>query len=336
MTKKKFSIDKDSLYQKIMPTNTAADTSAAVLEKVVPETSAAEAQTAASAAKTADSETLPFVGWQPASTAEEGPTAFPAEPAKGAQPEKYSHSEAPADEAALPADAPLTTKPLSPVNEPLTVQLEEPPVETPAADSCAAEADFILDEQLRKPSVLRQPVFAMPINLVEKATISRIKDVLAANDACTCLRCQLDTAAIALNRLPPKYVSPYSAMAAMSDFYYNTHFAEIVSVTLLACQIIKNNPRHDSSSSQLRFFNMIELLVYDKIVSMIPQSSGCQCPYCLSDMAACMLNALEPRYVATEEGILYGKLTYIKNQYAIDLTTQYMKASILVHQHPRH
>lgn len=83
---------------------------------------------------------------------------------------------------------------------------------------------------------------------VVKASLAEIlqqKEAYGVGDICTCERCQLDTMALALNKLPPRYVvcdkgEAYARASALDQqFKVDTLFA-----VLNALQIVQSNPRH--------------------------------------------------------------------------------------------
>lgn len=187
---------------------------------------------------------------------------------------------------------------------------------------------------------LKQFSLLMPVNLTEKIVRSHISMILRDHGICTCSRCQMDATSIALNKITTKYISWFSSDQALSDFYYKTHFAEIMSAMLLACSIVKNAPRHEEQyqvpEKNLRVHNMIEDLVAAQIKKMLPSYDGCCCDHCLSDIAALMLNHIPAKYTITTEGKLFAKLVLMEQQYHVDMTTQFIKASHIVQTAPNH
>ncbi len=194
----------------------------------------------------------------------------------------------------------------------------------------------VASEKISQPKA-----FPRPINLAEKIILARVREALEADGICTCQQCQLDTAALALNHLPTKYVSSFSSSVALGDIYYHQHFAQILRAMMLATEKVKETPRHNNYlSGEPILVNVMECLVEEWILKMVEEegndSGFCHCDNCLSDIAACMLNGLLPRYLTTTKGLLASHLIFMRHQYAIDLTTQYLKASELVRENPRH
>ena len=82
--------------------------------------------------------------------------------------------------------------------------------------------------------------------------------------------------------------------------------------------------------------NYMEDCVQTVINQLLPSLKICLCEKCRCDIAALALNALPPKYVATHKGQLYTKLDVFEQQFAIDITTEVVKAAKVVAQNPRH
>ena len=82
-------------------------------------------------------------------------------------------------------------------------------------------------------------------NYMEEIVFEQMKDVLADINMCTCEKCLLDIAAIALNDLPPKYVVTkkgelYSKINALEQQFE----VDVIAAITKAAVIVKRNPRH--------------------------------------------------------------------------------------------
>lgn len=86
------------------------------------------------------------------------------------------------------------------------------------------------------------------MEIVVKTSLAEIlqqQEKYGVEDVCTCERCQLDIMAIALNKLPPRYVvcdqgEAYVRTAALDQqFKVDTLFA-----VLNALRLVQTNPRH--------------------------------------------------------------------------------------------
>lgn len=83
-------------------------------------------------------------------------------------------------------------------------------------------------------------------NYMEEVVLRKLDDVLAKYpDACKCDQCKLDIAILALNHLPPKYISSekgsiYAKLEGMSLSYE----IEVIEQIAKAVEIVSKNPRH--------------------------------------------------------------------------------------------
>lgn len=88
----------------------------------------------------------------------------------------------------------------------------------------------------------------MPIlqNLMEEAVKHAIDDYISEhNDICSCEQCRLDAAALALNKLPPRYVvTNKGASYGRADFLELQKYIDILGATAQAIKLVKEHPRH--------------------------------------------------------------------------------------------
>lgn len=83
-------------------------------------------------------------------------------------------------------------------------------------------------------------------NYMEEIVFGQMKEVLLDINVCTCDKCMLDIAAIALNDLPPKYIVTekgelYSKINSLSQQFE----VDIVSAITKAAVLVKRKPRHN-------------------------------------------------------------------------------------------
>lgn len=83
-------------------------------------------------------------------------------------------------------------------------------------------------------------------NYMEEIVFNQIKEVLDDINACSCDKCMLDIAAIALNDLPPKYIVTekgelYSKINALKQQFE----VDVVAAITKAAVLVKRRPRHD-------------------------------------------------------------------------------------------
>jgi len=82
--------------------------------------------------------------------------------------------------------------------------------------------------------------------------------------------------------------------------------------------------------------NYMEEVVFNYIDLLIKDSPYCTCPLCRVDIAAYALNRLPPKYVATEKGQVYSKLSQLQQQFEVDVTVAIMKAIEIIGKNPKH
>ncbi len=83
-------------------------------------------------------------------------------------------------------------------------------------------------------------------NYMEEIVFNLMKDVLEDINMCTCEKCILDIAAIALNDLPPKYIVTekgelYSKINALKQQFE----VDVIAAITKAAVLVKRKPRHE-------------------------------------------------------------------------------------------
>ncbi len=81
---------------------------------------------------------------------------------------------------------------------------------------------------------------------MEEIVFNQMKEVLTDINVCTCEKCLLDIAAIALNILPPKYVVTekgelYTKVVSLGQQFE----VDVIGAITKAAVIVKRSPRHD-------------------------------------------------------------------------------------------
>lgn len=86
----------------------------------------------------------------------------------------------------------------------------------------------------------------MLVNLMVEAVNENIDSVLGAYECCKCDKCRTDITALALNKLPPRYVVRTSG-AALTRFTLGREQerAEVITAIVKAVDVISKNPRHE-------------------------------------------------------------------------------------------
>lgn len=80
------------------------------------------------------------------------------------------------------------------------------------------------------------------VNIMEKLVVEKLDAAFEKFNCCKCDRCKQDVAAIALNRLPPKYV--VADQGALIDFVAKQTSAAVTTAIIQAILIVRANPRH--------------------------------------------------------------------------------------------
>jgi len=83
-------------------------------------------------------------------------------------------------------------------------------------------------------------------NYMEEIVFNQMKDILNDINMCTCDKCLLDIAAIALNDLPPKYIVTekgelYSKINTLGQQFE----VDVVAAITKAAVLVKRKPRHN-------------------------------------------------------------------------------------------
>jgi competence protein ComFB len=82
--------------------------------------------------------------------------------------------------------------------------------------------------------------------------------------------------------------------------------------------------------------NLTEDMVIQKLDEMLDSLDCCKCDNCRLDIASYALNRLPAKYVATTQGELISKLSYIDNDFAMRIITEITRGSEKVKKQPRH
>jgi competence protein ComFB len=82
--------------------------------------------------------------------------------------------------------------------------------------------------------------------------------------------------------------------------------------------------------------NYMEDVVKQLIDEIMKDLNFCSCDKCRLDILAIALNDLPPKYIVTEKGELYTKISALRQQFEVDVISALTKAAILVKRNPRH
>lgn len=181
-------------------------------------------------------------------TAAQAPTAPAEEPEAAPIPEPVPQEAAPDPTPEPPPQEPVPT----PAPEPV---LQEPEPEAPPAPPAEPEgssAPKVSNSVEPKPAPaadqedsLILPGNALYLNVLELLVDEAMERYGKATGLCPCARCRADAKALALSRLPAKYVVlPAPAMPPMISLYREEFSSDVLAQVLFACSTVKEHPRH--------------------------------------------------------------------------------------------
>lgn len=77
-------------------------------------------------------------------------------------------------------------------------------------------------------------------------------------------------------------------------------------------------------------------MVWDNVDSVLAHKQGvCTCAKCRTDIVACALNKLKPRYVSTDKGQVLAKAEYLGDDY-MNVLVALIEAIEIVAANPHH
>lgn len=145
----------------------------------------------------------------------------PVPPAKG---------EGAAEEHSLPEEEPVMQQPLTSEEAPAE-EKDAPPEKVPAPE--APGPGKVL------------PDGSVFLNVMEYLVEERLEKYVKLFGLCRCQRCLADVRALALSRLPAKYVVlPSSSVTPMLSLYQAKFDSMVIAEVIQACKSVMENPRH--------------------------------------------------------------------------------------------
>lgn len=82
-------------------------------------------------------------------------------------------------------------------------------------------------------------------NLIEDVVSHTMDDIKKYHDFCSCPQCQLDISAIALNKIPPRYVvSSKGASYGRAEMLAMQKDLDVLAIVLAAIKQVQKTPRH--------------------------------------------------------------------------------------------
>lgn len=84
------------------------------------------------------------------------------------------------------------------------------------------------------------------INTMEEIVDLKIAELMAESDCCKCDHCREDIKCLALNALPPKYVSTMKGelFSKLSNAMIKQHSIDVNIACLNAIEFVKTHPKH--------------------------------------------------------------------------------------------
>ncbi|MFV0496583.1 MAG: late competence development ComFB family protein [Candidatus Fimivivens sp.] len=82
--------------------------------------------------------------------------------------------------------------------------------------------------------------------------------------------------------------------------------------------------------------NVMENYVEEKVDRLLKNHAGCSCARCREDVIALALNNLPPKYVVSDTGALFVKVTQVDNISEVEITKQVAAAMKVVDESPHH
>ena len=85
------------------------------------------------------------------------------------------------------------------------------------------------------------------INVMEQLVSMKIQEMLPGYNCCTCDECVDDIKALALNKLPPKYVNSNKGelFSRLDSIMIKQHNVDLNVAVIAAIEFVCNHPRHE-------------------------------------------------------------------------------------------
>lgn len=112
----------------------------------------------------------------------------------------------------------------------------------PPLPAAASMAKAILRPTVTMP--VRQEQEVILVNLMEELVLARLDATVDRFNCCKCDKCKKDIAALALNRLPPRYVVMKEQDEERRRQNEVIHASEVTGALVQAILVVKKQPRH--------------------------------------------------------------------------------------------
>ncbi len=125
-----------------------------------------------------------------------------------------------------------------------TEEMGEQPAFTgvPSLPNAASMAKAILRPTVTMP--IRQEQELVLVNLMEELVLAKLDSTVDRFNCCKCDKCKKDIAALALNRLPPRYLVMKEKDEERRRQNEEAHASEVTSALVQAILVVKKQPRH--------------------------------------------------------------------------------------------
>jgi putative phosphotransacetylase len=125
-------------------------------------------------------------------------------------------------------------------SEPLEEALIERSVCTPEQVRTAEQILLLLKVNAQRGRVVSTYV---PFNVIELLVCERINETLAADGGCTCSQCWGNVFALAINRIPPRYVSDYTRVLEFVPRFRVDYGERVAACLADALKTVRENPK---------------------------------------------------------------------------------------------
>ena len=143
-----------------------------------------------------------------------------------------------------PAPEPIPEPAPEPRSEPEVLSVPEREAESEAAPAPEPETVPVQPPQPEGPGT-RLPDGSVYLNIMEELVEEPLRKYIKLFGLCDCPRCVADVRALALSRLPAKYVVLSSAsLTPLLSFYQAKFDSALVTQVIYACKAVMESPRH--------------------------------------------------------------------------------------------
>ncbi len=129
-----------------------------------------------------------------------------------------------------------------------TAQMPDGSAESKAASGVAASPTAsVMAKAIRRTSVaipFKEEQEMILVNLMEELVAARLDTTLDRFNCCKCNKCKKDIAALALNRLKPRYVVMREDDEERRKEASEQYGSEVTSALVQAIMVVKKEPRH--------------------------------------------------------------------------------------------